>query len=147
MANYSDVQRAFVTFEAVIALLNQLRTELESETYGEEPAKWFSTSDGNKPWNFHVDWLGVTYRLAVSADVDTEQGKFILKNAKLTVSRLSDASLQNSSISTISEAIINMRDGSIHFGKGEVREHGEKLYPHHHASDLFLAMIGQPVEF
>lgn len=147
MADYGHIEHVAKSFHSAVALLNKLRKELENSGYDEKSPKWFVVSDGDKPWNFYIDWLGVTYRLAISADVDTAEGRFLLKNAKLTASRLSEVNLLNSSINTISEARVSIRPGSIHFGEEGAREDSKKVYPHHSAEELFFSMIGQPLEF
>ena len=146
MADYGDIERVYKAFNSAVALLHKVRSELETAGYDETSPKWLTVSDGDKPWNFNVDWLGVTYRLAISANVESEQGRFSLKNAKLTISRLSEVNLHNSSITAISEAIVNIRHGSIHFGNEDTRNDGQ-IYPHHSAEILFFSMIGLPLEF
>lgn len=147
MADYGDVERVSTSFQAALGLLQKVRSELEEAGYDKQTLKWFVVSDGDKPWNFFVDWLGVTYRIAVSAKVETEQDRFWLRNATLSVSRLSDGTIQPPTFIAINEARIKIRNGSIHFGTESVPNVSEVVYPHHSAELLFFSMIGLPLDF
>lgn len=146
MADYGDVERVSAAFQSAISLLHQVRNELEKAGYGEDTTRWFVVSDGNKPWNFYVDWLGVTYRLAVSAKVDTEHRRFSLKNATLSVSRLSENNPQTPSYTPISDAQMHIRHASICFRTQETGHGSEVVYPQNSAEQLFFSMIGLPLE-
>lgn len=145
MADYRHVKQCAGAFNQSVEVLEEIREELEAAKYDESSMPWFIVSHGDKPWYFDVDWLGKTYRLQTA--VELEQGRESLRIKAVTLSvGVVGGSRQIPSITSMSEAKIqlNARDRYVHYKS--VVSGLETIYPRDSAVELFFAMIGHPLD-